>query len=148
MALKNGPKSNEHEHSSNGFSLPSSSSSASSAALSAAHLNRLAVLSGHLQHSPCSSHQSLARFHASSLPTGKISQKDSLTVVDNRTGKSYDIPISEGGTIKATAFKQVPLPLIDEHCYLFPIRSSLKFHLSNAHVLSILRWPSLCEIVT
>lgn len=31
----------------------------------------------------------------------------SLTVVDNRTGKRYEIPISEHGTIKATDLKQI-----------------------------------------
>lgn len=30
-----------------------------------------------------------------------------LTIVDNRTGKKYEIGISEGGTVKATDFKKV-----------------------------------------
>ena len=30
-----------------------------------------------------------------------------LTVVDNRTGKKYEIKISEGGTIKATDLKKI-----------------------------------------
>ena len=30
-----------------------------------------------------------------------------LTVVDNRTGKKYELKISEGGTIRATDLKQI-----------------------------------------
>lgn len=30
-----------------------------------------------------------------------------MTVVDNRTGKKYEISISEGGTIKATDLKKI-----------------------------------------
>src|SRR5581483_300478 len=37
---------------------------------------------------------------------------DTLTVTDNRTGKSYDIPI-ENGTIQATALQQLKLDVAD-----------------------------------
>ena len=30
-----------------------------------------------------------------------------ITIVDNRTGKKYDLKISEGGTIRATDLKQI-----------------------------------------
>ncbi|MGH7948273.1 MAG: citrate synthase [Candidatus Binataceae bacterium] len=33
--------------------------------------------------------------------------KDTLTVTDNRTGKRYEIPIEEGGVIRASALRQV-----------------------------------------
>ena len=64
------------------------------------------MLAAHLQDSTVSPHETLERFHT--LASAEKTQ-DSLTVVDNRTGKRYNIPISEGGTIKATDFKQVPI---------------------------------------
>ncbi len=33
--------------------------------------------------------------------------KDTLTVTDNRTGKSYEIPIEEGGVIRATRLREI-----------------------------------------
>ena len=30
-----------------------------------------------------------------------------ITIIDNRTGKKYDLKISEGGTIRATDLKQI-----------------------------------------
>ncbi|MGH8595519.1 MAG: citrate/2-methylcitrate synthase, partial [Gammaproteobacteria bacterium] len=33
--------------------------------------------------------------------------KDTLTITDNRTGKSYEIPIEEGGVIRASALRQI-----------------------------------------
>ncbi len=33
--------------------------------------------------------------------------KNTLTVTDNRTGKSYEIPIEEGGVIRATALREI-----------------------------------------
>jgi citrate synthase len=32
---------------------------------------------------------------------------DTLTITDNRTGKSYDIPVAEGGVIRATDLRQI-----------------------------------------
>jgi hypothetical protein len=34
--------------------------------------------------------------------------KDTLTVTDNRNGKTYEIPIEEGNVIRATAFRPGP----------------------------------------
>ena len=95
MALNNRKKVNEYECE---YSSEISSSSSSP------HLNRLAVLSAHLQDANVSSHQILERFETLS---SEDKSRNSLTVIDNRTGKRYDIPISQGGTIKATDFKQV-----------------------------------------
>ena len=94
MALNNRKKVNEYECE---YSSEISSSSP--------YLNRLAVLSAHLQDANVSSHQILERFQTLS---SEDKSHNSLTVIDNRTGKRYDIPISQGGTIKATDFKQVP----------------------------------------
>ena len=33
--------------------------------------------------------------------------KDTLSVTDNRTGKSYEIPIEEGNVIRATALREI-----------------------------------------
>src|SRR5579875_1243120 len=33
--------------------------------------------------------------------------KNTLTVTDNRTGKTYEIPIEEGGVIRAAAFRDI-----------------------------------------
>src|SRR6202162_706054 len=33
--------------------------------------------------------------------------KDTLSVTDNRTGKSYEIPIEEGSVIRATALREI-----------------------------------------
>ncbi|HUO03583.1 MAG TPA: citrate synthase [Candidatus Binataceae bacterium] len=33
--------------------------------------------------------------------------KDTLTITDNRTGRSYEVPIEEGGVIRATALRQI-----------------------------------------
>src|SRR5487761_2381494 len=33
--------------------------------------------------------------------------KETLSITDNRTGKSYDIPIEEGGVIRAAALRQI-----------------------------------------
>mgnify|MGYP000341317474 CR=1 FL=1 len=93
MALDNRKKVNEYH-----YDYPSEISSSSSSS----HLSRLAVISAHLRDSSTPSYQGPERFH-----TLSDKNRESLTVVDNRTGKKYDIPISEGSTIKATDFKQV-----------------------------------------
>ena len=43
------------------------------------------------------------------VPLPKAMNNQSLTVVDNRTGKSYTIPISNN-SIPATAFKKIAAP--------------------------------------
>jgi citrate synthase len=40
------------------------------------------------------------------MPTGPAVPKDSLTVVDNRTGKTYEVPIQDG-TVRAADFRQI-----------------------------------------
>src|SRR4051812_12758550 len=40
------------------------------------------------------------------MPTGPAVPKDSLTVVDNRTGKTYEVPIQDG-TVRAADFRQM-----------------------------------------
>jgi citrate synthase len=45
-------------------------------------------------------------------PGGAGEARDSLTVVDNRTGQAYDVPI-EDGTVRATAFRQIKVSEAD-----------------------------------
>ena len=33
--------------------------------------------------------------------------KNTLTITDNRTGKQYEIPIEEGGVIRATHLREI-----------------------------------------
>src|SRR6266700_2230684 len=40
------------------------------------------------------------------MPAIEVEKKDALTVLDRRTGKSYDIPISDG-TIRAIDLRQI-----------------------------------------
>jgi citrate synthase len=39
--------------------------------------------------------------------------KDTLSVVDNRTGKSYEVPIQDG-TVRAADFRQIKVSDADE----------------------------------
>lgn len=83
---------------------------------SSAH-GRLAVLSAHLAAAvgltdnetamiepSCVSSQSMVQ------PPGNLS--GALTVVDERTGKKYQISVTEDGTVKASDFKKVCLSLL------------------------------------
>ena len=79
--------------------------------MSASSMKRLSILQGHLE-SGSSSSPMLEAFTVSASPMLETAPKFSggagtLTVVDNRTGKKYEVAISEGGTVKATDFKKV-----------------------------------------
>lgn len=78
---------------------------------------RLAVLSAHLADAAvccADSCPSLWRSPVSAQtilrPPGGLS--GALTVVDGRTGKKYEIPISEEGTVRATDLKKVIIRLL------------------------------------
>src|SRR5689334_23953384 len=43
---------------------------------------------------------------AQAAPDGQVGGGESLTVTDNRTGKSYEVPI-EDGTVRAMAFRDI-----------------------------------------
>lgn len=69
---------------------------------------RLAILRGHLESGSNSYSSSLELELTSAETAPKFSGgPGTLTVVDNRTGKKYELEISEGGTVKATDFKKV-----------------------------------------
>ncbi|KAH7446703.1 hypothetical protein KP509_01G069400 [Ceratopteris richardii] len=104
---------------------------------SAAYMRRAAVFSSHLSSfsyerpdDPC-----LQLFETLSVSSGDgQGHKGSLTVTDNRTGRQYQLPISDGNTIKATDFKQIKdndgfgLRLYDPgYINTAPVRSSVSY---------------------
>lgn len=81
--------------------------------LPASSRNRLAVLTAHLtavdpgdlSASPTTLHRNCVSAQTFVPPPGNL--KGTITVVDERTGKKYQIDVSEDGTIKATDLKKV-----------------------------------------
>lgn len=75
--------------------------------------NRLAVLAAHLSAAALEPPEMASSLEAhcvsarTLLPPPPEMLKGSLTIVDERTGKRYQIQISEEGTIKATDLKKV-----------------------------------------
>lgn len=76
--------------------------------------NRLATLAAHLFPSDAAATAAIQPFHLSAAsgasPPGNL--KGTLTVVDERTGKKYQIDVSPEGTVRASDFKKVLLMLI------------------------------------
>lgn len=69
---------------------------------------RLSILQGHLESGSSSCSPMLEAFTVSAETAPRFSGgAGTLTIVDNRTGKKYEIGISEGGTVKATDLKKV-----------------------------------------
>lgn len=69
---------------------------------------RLAVLSSHLPGAAvegADSAAALERSQVSAAPPG--TRAGVLAVVDTRTGKRYEVKVSEDGTVRATDFKKV-----------------------------------------
>lgn len=71
--------------------------------------NRLATLTAHLLPSTATSAALLQpiRLSASSGISPPANLKGTLTVVDDRTGKKYQIDVSPDGTVKSNDFKKV-----------------------------------------
>lgn len=76
---------------------------------STAARGRLAVLSAHLAAVSGDTCASLEASPVLGTEMGKApgNLSGSLMVVDSRTGKKYEVKISEEGTVKATDFKKV-----------------------------------------
>uniref|UniRef100_A0A453LY49 Uncharacterized protein n=1 Tax=Aegilops tauschii subsp. strangulata TaxID=200361 RepID=A0A453LY49_AEGTS len=66
---------------------------------------RLAVLSSHLLAAGAEPAAALERSPASAAAPG--TRAGVLAVVDSRTGKRYEVKVSEDGTVRATDFKKV-----------------------------------------
>ena len=85
---------------------------------------RLAVLTAHLTTATSSNEpiEGLPPLEPNCLsaqvsPPGNLA--GSLTVVDGRTGKKYQVPVSEDGTVKATDLKKVCLMFLRELFFVF-----------------------------
>ncbi|KAH9621582.1 hypothetical protein KSS87_002730 [Heliosperma pusillum] len=115
--------------------------------------NRLAVLATHLSSSDesitfpqivgrkCLSSQSLVE------PPSNL--KGSLTIIDERTGKKYQFPVSEEGTVKATDFKKITTGKNDKGLKLFdpgylntaPVRSKICYIDGDEGILRYRGYP-------
>jgi citrate synthase len=70
---------------------------------------RLAVLTAHLLGAPLESSEDsdIQRWCVSAQVPTPGDLKGVLTVIDERTGKKYQIQVSQDGTVKASDFKKV-----------------------------------------
>lgn len=88
--------------------------------MSLSTMKRLSILQGHLESGSSVASTTLEAFTVSAEIAPQFSGgAGSLTIVDNRTGKKYEIPISEGGTVKATDFKKVRWIFLNFYCRSF-----------------------------
>ncbi|CAA7055831.1 unnamed protein product [Microthlaspi erraticum] len=116
---------------------------------------RLAVLSAHLeagnpvesgQRSPAIERWSTSA-DISAAPHGSL--KGSLTIVDERTGKKYQIPVSDDGTVKAVDLKKIATGKEDKGLKLYdpgylntaPVRSSISYIDGDEGILRYRGYP-------
>ncbi|KAF5186466.1 Citrate synthase, glyoxysomal, partial [Thalictrum thalictroides] len=118
---------------------------------------RLAVLSSHLIHSSeskthSSSSSSLLETSSASSqnlvpPPGNL--KGVLTIIDERTGKKYQVQVSEEGTVKATDFKKITAGNYDKGLKLYdpgylntaPVKSSICYIDGDEGILRYRGYP-------
>ncbi|KAJ4832366.1 hypothetical protein Tsubulata_035170 [Turnera subulata] len=113
---------------------------------------RLAVLAAHLAASPVE--ESPADIERWCLSAGLVpppgNLKGTLTVVDERTGKKYQLQVSEDGTLKASDFKKINsgqkgdkgLKLYDPgYLNTAPVRSSISYIDGDAGILRYRGFP-------
>lgn len=98
---------------------------------------RLAVLTAHLASTESNQGRFIEPWCASAQsmvpPPGNL--KGSLTVVDERTGKRYQIPVSQEGTVKATDFKKVVVLLIK--FFFFSFYKNFRFSISIFIIIAL-----------
>eukprot|EP00252_Welwitschia_mirabilis_P013522 TRINITY_DN2973_c0_g1_i5.p1 TRINITY_DN2973_c0_g1~~TRINITY_DN2973_c0_g1_i5.p1 ORF type:complete len:410 (+),score=68.81 TRINITY_DN2973_c0_g1_i5:331-1560(+) len=112
-------------------------------------LQRLAVLNAHLIRDEDESESSASVVASATSAQAPSNLSGSLTVIDNRTGKKLQIPISEGGTIKATEFKKLTTGGNDKGLKLYdpgylntaPVRSSISYIDGDAGILRYRGYP-------
>jgi citrate synthase len=73
---------------------------------------RMSILAGHLEQQPFFSGTQQQQQLEASIVSAEIAPSPgggpgTLSVIDNRTGKRYQLEISDAGTVKATDFKKV-----------------------------------------
>ncbi|KAL5716546.1 citrate (Si)-synthase [Ranunculus cassubicifolius] len=113
---------------------------------------RLAILSSHLIQS--SSHESQSSLESQCVsaqylipPPGNL--QGSLTIIDERTGKKYQVQVSEDGTIKATDFKKITADKYDKGLKLYdpgylntaPVKSSICYIDGDEGILRYRGYP-------
>uniref|UniRef100_A0A6N2M9C7 Citrate synthase n=1 Tax=Salix viminalis TaxID=40686 RepID=A0A6N2M9C7_SALVM len=113
--------------------------------------SRLAVLTAHLVGATTlessSSSIDLSCVSAQVSPPGNL--QGALTVIDERTGKKYRIPVSQDGTVKSSDFKKISTGMNDKGLKLYdpgylntaPVRSSISYIDGDEGVLRYRGYP-------
>ncbi|KAL1189788.1 Citrate synthase 2, peroxisomal [Cardamine amara subsp. amara] len=118
--------------------------------------SRLAVLSAHLAVSDLAGLEQVllaiepwcTSAHMSAAPHGS-SLKGNLKILDERTGKKYEVPVSENGTLKAVDLKKIRIGKDDKGIKLYdpgylntaPVRSSICYTDGDEGVLRYRGYP-------
>ncbi|KAJ8638942.1 hypothetical protein MRB53_015636 [Persea americana] len=110
---------------------------------------RLSVLSAHLTAggAPPLLESSATSAQAGAPPPGN--RKGSLKIIDGRTGKNYEIQVSEDGTVKATDFKKIMTGNYDKGLKLYdpgylntaPVRSTICYIDGDEGILRYRGYP-------
>ncbi|WCJ24838.1 citrate synthase 2 [Euphorbia peplus] len=111
--------------------------------------SRLAVLAAHLAASSIDDHSAISSQGVSAQlpPTGNL--QGSLSLIDERTGKKYQFPITEHGTVKSADFKKISTGKIDKGLKLYdpgylntaPVRSSISYIDGDEGILRYRGYP-------
>ncbi|VFQ78698.1 unnamed protein product [Cuscuta campestris] len=120
---------------------------------SAVARGRLEVLSAHLAASDSINPPETTPLNTSVVLATDLAPppnlKGSLTIVDERTGKRYQVQVSEEGTIKATDLKKITIGNSDKGLKLYdpgylntaPVRSSISYIDGDAGILRYRGYP-------
>ncbi|KAG9132063.1 hypothetical protein Leryth_022508 [Lithospermum erythrorhizon] len=108
--------------------------------------NRVAILSGHLGAASIDSSEQIEAFPVLSPPPQVNGE---LTIIDQRTGKRYQIQVSQDGTIKAADFKKISTGNGDKGIKLYdpgylntaPVRSTICYIDGDAGILRYRGYP-------
>ncbi|KAG5053347.1 hypothetical protein JHK87_005545 [Glycine soja] len=125
-------------------------SSNSDAAAATVHAHgRLAMLAAHLLPSQLTHHGALHPLHLSSQLPPPPNLAGTLTVVDERTGKKYQLHVSKEGTVKASDFKKILTGKNDKGLKLYdpgylntaPVRSTISYIDGDEGILRYRGYP-------
>ncbi|XP_055824701.1 citrate synthase, glyoxysomal-like isoform X2 [Solanum dulcamara] len=120
---------------------------------SAVARNRLSVITAHLAADSSSSPSPVLETSTVSASSAAVSPppnlKGALKIIDERTGKKYQVPVTEEGTIKATDFKKITTGYNDKGLKLYdpgylntaPVRSSICYIDGDAGILRYRGYP-------
>ncbi|XP_010525276.1 PREDICTED: citrate synthase 2, peroxisomal [Tarenaya hassleriana] len=110
---------------------------------------RLAVLSAHLVTAEPIGSSAIERWCTSANIAPHGSLKGTLTIVDERKGKTYQVPVSEEGTVKAIDLKKITTDKEDKGLKLYdpgylntaPVRSSISYIDGDEGILRYRGYP-------